>query len=92
VVDDVEALLAQEFPTLREGCEHLGAVALVPPRAEEVRPLDEAHRRVEQLADGRGIGRGVGDQREVALDDCGRVHVAPFPRQTLNWLETRPSS
>jgi hypothetical protein len=79
VVDDVEALLAQQLPPLLEGRKHLSTVALASARAEEVGALDEAHLRVEQLANVRGVGGGVGDQRQVALDDCGRVHGGFFP-------------
>jgi hypothetical protein len=75
VVDDVEALVAHQLPPLLERREHPRAIALAPPRTEEVGVLDEPHVEVEEVADDRQVGGWVGDQREVALDDGRWIHL-----------------
>jgi hypothetical protein len=74
VVDDLEPLLAQQPPPLDHRLEDLGDVALAARRADEVGPLDEAHLVVQERADLVEAGPGIGDLRQVALDDGGRLH------------------
>jgi hypothetical protein len=73
-VDDLEPLLAQQPPPVDHRLEDLGHVAFAAGRADEVGPLDEAHLVVQERADLVEARPGVGDHREVALDDGGRLH------------------
>jgi hypothetical protein len=92
MLDDVEALIAQNLPTQLERGEHLRRVALAPPWAEEVGSLDEAHLWVEQVADSCQVGGWIGDQREITIDDEGWIQAVSKTvgeLEALGYLERR---